>query len=312
MDPKSALPRYRYPDAYTIQELLSRYTGADSEGRIRLLHRLYRDELTPPIEVALLAVGDENAEVRRWFARHARLYKDQGSRSLLRRMQGDADPFVRACLRENPTVVSTFDFINDWREIFQRATHLERLALVRNPKLIEALVERLVDPEDKELELEDHPRQELVLALLTNAGYLGRQKQRLAQAATRDDAAAHLTRLWDLAARWPAETEVTINVFQYLDAPDATRKRHYQASREAVVRRAIVESCDEDDADTLLWATTDRVNVCRRGAWARIRRPPSDLLQAALASDDREALEGLAENPHLPAEARLRAAERLA
>lgn len=311
MASKSALPRYHYPDAYTIQELLSRYTSANGEGRIRLLHRLYRNEETPPFELTLLAVQDDNAEVRRWFARHARLYKDEGSLSLIRRLEADADPFVRACLRENPTVYSAFDFINDGREIFQSASHLERLALVRNSKISEPLIERLLDPDDKELGLQDHARQELALAFLTNAGYLARQKHRLRDAASRAEAAAHLSRLWDSASRWPAETEVTVNVYQYVDAPDATRKRLYQANREAVVRRAIVESCDDDDPETLLWATTDTVNVCRRGAWARLRQPLPELLAATLGSEDREALAGLAENPHLPPGVSAQAAARL-
>jgi hypothetical protein len=71
-------------------------------------------------------------------------------------------------VNENPT---SFKFIMDhaeWQEAFRNATHLERLALVRNPKVGEKLIEQIFDHEDQELGISLEVRGELVKAFLTN------------------------------------------------------------------------------------------------------------------------------------------------
>ncbi len=61
-------------------------------------------------------------------------------RNLVDRLKNDPDPFVRACLRENSDVFFRrhLSLGTEWEEYFRGATRLERLALMRNPEIIQA------------------------------------------------------------------------------------------------------------------------------------------------------------------------------
>jgi hypothetical protein len=178
------LGRYTFSDAYILEELRRAYQAADTQGRIRLLQQLYRDGQRAPFEVAQLAVEDPDVEVHQWIARHGnyldyRESRDEHTdRNLEDRLKNDPDPFVRACLRENPTAFHGWG-TTDWIEVFRGATHLERLALMRNPEAekAHALIEKLFDYEDQELSINLEARKELILAFLTNNHALSRSRE---------------------------------------------------------------------------------------------------------------------------------------
>lgn len=184
------LARYDANDAYILEELRREYQASDAKGRIRLLKRLHRaaPNMGVPLVVALMALEDPHVEVRQWIARHGEFLTSgadptlsllatvleplggfqPGEGTLADKLKNDPDPFVRACLRENPEV---FNFIlaDSWKQAFAEATHLERLALMRNPKVHADLIERVFDCEDNELGVAPNERSELVMAYLTNA-----------------------------------------------------------------------------------------------------------------------------------------------
>ena len=143
----SPLPRYTIPDAYTREEFHRLYHSANAQGRIALLEELYsghrRGEGRAPFEIALLAIADPHVEVRQWIARHGK-YLDyskeqepgqepEPEKDLAQRLRQDPDPFVRACLRENPTFCGVIWGTDEWMAAFHESTTMERLALVRNP-----------------------------------------------------------------------------------------------------------------------------------------------------------------------------------
>ncbi len=184
-----SLYRYDVWDAYTLEELRRKYTRADAKGRVSLLKELYSDSKGGliPFEIARLAVEDENVEIREWIALHGRFLDYSQSRNERRndsiefpernledRLKNDPEPFVRACLRENPTAFSgTGDFY--WMPYFQQANHLERLALMRNPEVWcgNDLIKRIFDHENHELGISLEERKELIAAFLTNKEALG-------------------------------------------------------------------------------------------------------------------------------------------
>jgi hypothetical protein len=92
-------------------------------------------------QIALLAVEDPQVEVRQWIARHgnyldySRSHPEHSNNNLEDYLKNDPDPFVRACLHENPTVFNAWDRAA-WLKYFQEATHMERLALMRNPEVV--------------------------------------------------------------------------------------------------------------------------------------------------------------------------------
>jgi hypothetical protein len=136
------LHRHTFADPYIVAELRRQYEGADTQGRIELLAELYKDGGHLPYEIAALAVVDPNTKVRGWIARHGRGldYEDKqqpdADRRLDERLKGDADPLVRAQLRENPDILGLLS-LGHSKQWFHDSSHLERLALVRNPRIEE-------------------------------------------------------------------------------------------------------------------------------------------------------------------------------
>ncbi|MCI0410958.1 MAG: hypothetical protein L0191_20750 [Acidobacteria bacterium] len=276
-----SFPRYYFSDAYTLEELRREYKASDARGRIRLLRKLYRGGRAVPFEIALLAVEDPNVEVRQWIAHHGeyldyrecrydenQVHYEHPERNLEDRLKNDPDPFVRACLHENPTVFSGFA---PWEGFFREGSHLERLALVRNPGVDifgHGLIKKIFDPEDKELGITMKERQELVLAFLTN-------KEALVHAESAAALGGHepweeaptwwlfLDALWELASKWPEETAIQPLVYRHVPASDETKARTYRTCKEPFWRHYILENCDARDTQTIQLGMKDADETCR-------------------------------------------------
>ena len=230
-----------------------------------------------PFEIAKIAVEDENVQMRAWIARKGKYlnYSEEGLENLEDRLRNDPDPFVRACLRENPT---TYDFFADWVKLFIESTHFERLALIRNPDVDSELIEKLFDHEDQELGINLKERHELVLAFLTNKKVLSRfKKSRIEPRDWIDRDAAHqvclhYSKLWDLISRWPKDTNTQSAVYLGLWADDETKARIYKVCDEAVWRRCILMNCDPSDKKTIDLALKDADDINRDMACALANR----------------------------------------
>lgn len=302
-----ALYRYAAIDAYTLEELRHEYKNSDIKGRIRLFKRM---GYYAPYEIALLAL--EDVELRQWMARHAtRLdYRgwdphtheriEQPERNLEDRLKHDPDPFVRACLCENPQVFGVFDFISNWKSYFHESTHLERLALARNPNVCNELIERIFDPEDTELGIGINERSELVKAYLTNADRVRRSYLRSDYGFTE----WHFSKLWEFISEWPdVTTSPQGSVYYYLGAEDGTKAKIYQACDEPAWRTAILENSTKRDTDTLKLGMKDTHERCREIAFSKFnfshfRINTKEFLEA-LKGTDKAALTGLAQNATL-------------
>jgi hypothetical protein len=294
-------------DAYTLEEGRRAYHNADAKGRIRFLKALYRGrgrgEGRAPFEIALLAVEDPHVEVRQWIARYGRYLdyheEQEPEKDLVQRLKQDPDPFVRACLRENPTAFGSGIWLTDrWMDAFHEATAMERLALVRNPQVGEEFIEKIFDPEDQDLAITLEERQALVFAFLTNTATLSRAAQAALQRPTGADwielDAAILThrfsreflrKLWELAAKWPQETYVQSTVYTVVPAEDSTKAAIYKSCGEPVLRSIILEHCSQADRDTLALALQDTDASCR--SWAESIKQRTG---TPLAPDDPEEL----------------------
>ena len=333
------LSRYAVTDAYTLEEMRREFQNSDAKGRIRLLEKLYEGEGAPPYEIALLAVEDPNVEVRQWIARNGRGldYRDVGFRrseatealielrkeltirpddssplNLADRLKNDPDPYVRACLRENSKIYGSFGFIGRWKDFFKDASHLERLALVRNPTVYEELIEKIFDPEDKELGIELEERKELAFAFLTNKEVLAKN---WANAKIEEGSAAgfplydgsswysadkFLRKLWESASTWPNESGVPYMVYQCVPALDDVKAQTYQKCDEAALRRVILEHCSRDDADTIQLGVKDTDEACRFSACTKVRYLDGETLETLIKGEDvKGALWGLAANRSL-------------
>ncbi|HIC04186.1 MAG TPA: hypothetical protein EYO65_01465 [Nitrospirales bacterium] len=268
------LSRYRVIDAYTLEELRRQYHDADTNGRIDLLKEFNEPHTLPnfPYEIACLAVEDSHLEVRQWIARHGTYldFRDgtddtvQGERNLIERLKNDPDPFVRACLRENPVFLRPI--VGDFRKFFEEATHLERLGLLRNPALgsdTGRFIEKLFDPDDSELEIDMGQRVELILAYLTNTKAIHLYGEFIY---------AEFDEIWRLISRWPKEHKLDSVVYPVLPAPDDTKAEIYKNCKESVRRKFILKGCEKKDVKTLELGLDDSDESTREIAEERLRR----------------------------------------
>jgi hypothetical protein len=237
------------------------------------------------------------------------LNSEESALNLATRMKNDPDPFIRACLRENPTVFNEFSFILHWKEYFQEATHLERLALVRNPSVYHVLIEKLFDPEEKELGISLEERTELVFAFLSNEKTLTQAENNawLKGCPAPPDggifasADSFLRRLWELASKWSKESGVPYLVYRYVPVYDDTRVATYNTVDEPKLRRVILENCGELDRETIQLGLKDDDEWCRYWAYRKIRGVEPAGLEAILKGEGSAiALTGLARNKSLP------------
>ncbi|MDA2916390.1 hypothetical protein MYX64_06060 [Nitrospinae bacterium AH_259_B05_G02_I21] len=316
------LHRYDIIDEYTLEELQRKYRASDAKGRINILESYYKRDRQALYEIALLAVEDSNVEVRQWIARHGKSldYGDDEpeyqypERNLEERLKNDPDPFVRACLRENPYVFYSIHYTSKWTEWFKEGTHLERLALVRNPEVDPELIEKVFDPEDEELGIELEARKELALAFITNTS--AQSKSSLDSSDHVDGYSWYLTQkhyslLWKYTSKWPIETGVPYAVYRYLNADDGMKAEAYKACDNKRLRYAILENCDPNDTATLSLGMKDSDDTCRYIAYSNIRYPTSEVIQETLKSKDTWALHGLAYNQTLSMDNLIKVRDRL-
>jgi hypothetical protein len=243
------LSRYAVIDAYILEELRHEYQTLTAKGRIRLLRKLSREGTlppyqSPPYEIALLAVEDPNVEVRQWIARHSedldyREYRHTDKqfrfpdRNLGDRLSNDPDPFVRACLRENPhnQFVKGAAAGVDTIAYFRASTRLERSALVRNSQVADELIVKLFDSKDTNLGIELEERKELVLAFLTNQEFLADKETKAGLSSQRvppdglawSSANKFLRTLWELTLTWSGEPQIQQAVYRYVPVDNAIK-----------------------------------------------------------------------------------------
>ncbi len=198
-------PRYGVQDDYTVSELTRSYDRMNSRERIRLLRRIYAQQILPPYELALRAVTDSDSEVREWMARNSlkldysehiygspvqvekesTLLGPEGEpltytdtvtqlhpeKNLMERLKRDSDPFVRAALYENHHLSYKLNMgvFGDYGiGAFYECAPLERLAMMRNKKLSLELAKRILDLQDTTSLLEMEERSALAKACIVN------------------------------------------------------------------------------------------------------------------------------------------------
>jgi hypothetical protein len=314
-----ALNRYRILDAYTMNELTYEYKNSDFSGKIKLFKRLQKQEWHLPYEVALMAVQDQDVKVRIWIAKHGRnlnydhCYVDgkeqlQPERNLVNNLKNDSDPQVRAAFHENPDIVNHAFATDDekCKKYFQESNHLERLALMRNPKIPDKLVETIFDPDDQSLPISLKERKELIMAFFANPK-IDESRRNFWNEDYHDGYMTYLRErffknLWMLAAKWPEENarDVKKLTYLYINTDDEMKSKTYILCVNELLRSAILENCDQWDTKTLALGKEDKDDTCRYIAYCRMSFSNSDQIENILNGNDEMALSALASNKNLP------------
>lgn len=268
-------------DTYILEELRRRYSRADKQGRLRLLRRLLAKRGGIPRDVAMLAVEDSDVRVREWMARFApislnsqpfeELYggfpqefrgelieQERFHREVAAKLRNDPDPFVRACLFENP---------HAFRSDVDLASGLERFALARNPRIADALgghelLGSVLDL-DRDLEISFDARREVALAMVSNRTLIRKSHFfRLHGSHEFED------KLWKLAAKWPINSGIPGVVFGRIEAADRIKREMYTKFPE--LRDVILSNCTWRDRETLNAALLDEDESRQRIAYEKL------------------------------------------
>ncbi len=305
-------------DPYTLEELKRAYEVGSASDRVRLLRKLQAQH-TLPYELAVLAVRDSNSEVREWFARCgdfspwvSRKFQvqpspdlatgankdwcqpqeahiaDAVSGELVQIVLNDPDPFVRTCLHENSSV---FYGISDerWLKYFRRIDQTGRLALLRNSKVANGLVEKIFNLECSELEIALNERIDLGLAFLSNAHKLHELKDQALlceehhhynpspPAPGPHDAGTFLAAIWKHSSKWPRETGIPAAIYASVAAPAHVRSGVYSSCVDTSLKFCILDSCG--------WLDRETVEVALRDEDEGLREHASTILAKVLAKN---------------------------
>lgn len=283
-----------------------------------------------PYELALKAVTDSGPVVREWMAKESPYldyreaqYERAGEqftttyvhpdRDLVERLRQDSDLFIRAALRENSKIFRWGPLERDkWIEEFGNCSPLERLAMMRNKELDFELVNRILDVDDIELNLENEERLQLARACLVNE----RVVQNSRRSRTRDfadgwgwyQAGEDAKTIWELAAKWPEDSGIQLLAFENVQTNDEVKAEIYSKCQSTFLRQTILNNCFPEDEETLALGRADADPIARSVAYGRSRSMERGEIEEALRreKDGKEdwLVGSLLENPWLGSIAR--------
>ncbi len=335
-----ALSRYSVIDVYTLEELRRQYRSSDVAGRIRFLAQFRKADDDPrggtevlPFDIVFMAAQDDSVEIRQWIARNGCFDSQNLSNRLdgvsdpidtiVNHLKSDPDPFVRARLYENRVLFG----LGNVDRAFADATHLERLALVRNPNFViwaTKLTCKILDQDDTELGINLEQRKELALAFISNpeaqTDSLRHTSRGYQKSGYRDwdvwESSAHWGAIWRLAGKWPLEqNSVALAVFENISVDEGVKAEVYQQLRDENLRYKILEFCDSTETQILALGIKDSDRFCRAAAYNKVPRWFYDAhaseFEALLNSDDKDALSGFVRNESLPVSVLEKVAARL-
>jgi len=270
----------------------------------------YSERQYPPFETEKSStVPGPNGESLNYRDTVAHLHPD---RNLYERLKQDSDPFVRAALYENHHLFFKFGMSalgGDGIGVFNECVPIDRLAMMRNRELSLEFVKRILDPEDTTLCLDNEERTMLAKASLANPKVVrnGRMSREMFPAgadgwgnyAIQKDSEA----VWELAAKWPANSGVPFIAFKYVQAEDQVKAKIYRKCQNDFLRQTILESCLPEDEKTLKLGRADADSTARFIAYGRSSRMDRQEIEEALRREkdgaEKWVIDGLLENPWL-------------
>lgn len=313
-----ALQRYNILDPYTIEELRIEYFGSDYKNRIRLLKRLQKDSPSLHIEIIEWAVKDENAKVRRWIAKNGKFNTIDEPDEFIKILEREDNLFIRASLLENPTV--NFDFV----DLLPKISHMERLALLRNPKLgkileyedeLRTMILSIFDYHDLKIKMDAEERCELILAILSNENVWKKGeelKTEYEENSFFDGLSWYLTglgakelnvfysKIWDLVTKWPREHHIQMHIFNHVQASDETKARALKEyADDFMLKMDILRSCDSTYKRVIEAAKNDSDDQIKAMAYSLVQDLNDEQVNQLIDTNDVGILDGLADNESL-------------
>jgi hypothetical protein len=164
---------------YKLAEILYRYRVGTRAQKLALIQRVAR-QFGIPYELAELATTDPDEAVRVWYAEHGPLdfresYRDgdghcayrHPERYLGKRLKECTEPFARLVVHQNSDFPGLPDALRglpgeDEKGEWERASHVERLAMVRKDNVNSKLMRNVFDLKNDSLGVDMAQRTELI------------------------------------------------------------------------------------------------------------------------------------------------------
>ncbi len=305
--------RYRVADGYTLKELLELYEAKTLQEKVSLIEELSKADAIPT-KLARVILNDKFPQPRRALAKRtpSLVYEDnQGELNLAEEILKDADELVRCSMYENPTLRPS-------AEHFCKASHIERLAMVRNPNVDTELVSKIYDPEDKNLSLSDADRTELVRAFCTNREIVTETNKDVFDHEDFWDAAFSVMSygdLWEKALKWLNRNNeivrLTIRAFgtrgdKAVETYGALKDKKYVSLRRAIFENPAVQQTDSEKAfqytELLQAGLTDEDEWIRYASIADHPSLSKEEVERILGTKNKWEFRGLVFNRHLSKE----------
>jgi hypothetical protein len=285
-------------DEYSTQTWVAEYQSLKSATERRnFLRKLRAADIWMPAELLDLAYTDESAAVRAWAAAHLKTaYTDYididhpvQTRDYEPAILSDPEPIVRAALWSNPDCqrlpFSRFDISTHkgWQEALRQMSYLERLGLMRNPKLSKYLVLALLEASTDELGISRKEHAAIVCSAALNPDLIGgsRFQGRDFWVVMGDPNSPfeEYGRMWDLCLdKWMGDSRVAYTFLTYIQTTPKKKLEVYTRladadgdKHKALLREAVIQSCDPiTDREVLKLAWTDSNEECRKAARERV------------------------------------------
>jgi hypothetical protein len=290
-------------DAYAIRAWMIEYDSLKSAMQKRaFLRKLNIAKISLPAEFLDLVFSDESAAIRAWAAGHLPTCKDYSeidkpvqTRDYEPAILVDPEPVVRAALWSNPGCkqlpfarnveewVQTDKWVHsDWKERLLAMSHIERLGLMRNPKLSKHLVLALLEASSEELGITRNEHDEIVTAAALNPALIGDSRFHGRDEWMVDSypnpPCEEYAKMWDVCLdRWMGDQLVPYRYLSYIQTTPKKKLQTYERLNDgdgdrykALLREAVIRSCDLNDKDVLKLACEDPDKECRKVARERV------------------------------------------
>lgn len=281
---KNPIPYYNR-DEYSDQLLLSQYQSGVGFEKLSFLRCIRRSASSLPQVLVEELCQNGDVSVRVWFASHGWVGMPRSnSRSETYEMllENDPEKIVRAALFCNPDYSrlpwQLLGPKEGWREFMARQQPLDRMAMMRNPKLSEGFVVALMKEDSTSIGITREEHAKLIYAAAHNPDLIGSSRRTgrdfWVGGGEGNPPFQEYGEMWRVAyARW-LDTIAVYAVFRYIQTTPKIKLEIYNLcagqDREAL-RETILGSCEPlKDGEILKLGWNDPSDRCREIAHDRI------------------------------------------
>jgi len=283
-DPKP----WKNPDDYATQMFMAEYKSIRSpHDRKDFLRKLHKADVWMAPELLDLVYADENTFVRAWAAGHLKTELID-ARNYEPDLLQDPEPIVRAALWSNPQCQNLpwrdrrTGLSESWKEQLLTMSQMERLGLMRNPKLEMRFVVVLLETPSEQVGMSKYEHLQVLCAAAVNPDLVWESRS-----TGRDGSVAcgegypppeEYGRMWMLCLDQWLDTSVPEHFFKHIQTTPKIKEAIYQRLLEREddryfkdLRWYVIRSCDPPiDEPVLKMALNDPDQDCREIAKQQI------------------------------------------